>query len=160
MNRPAAPLTGWQSLARRALAFAGIGVLLYALLAAMLKNNDQLFSLYVGYDDGSFVQMDDIGGTGRDSRAKLEAPEQAAFRLVVISRSDPARVKSRRLFLSDKLETIRELPGPLDYDPRERPWYKDAHALLTKGGVTPREDSGSWISKAFRGVPQVGQKTG
>ncbi len=99
---------------------------LYALLAAMLKNNDQLFSLYVGYDDGSFVQMDDIGGTGRDSRAKLEAPEQAAFRLVVISRSDPAHVKSRRLFLSDKLETIRELPGPLDFDPRERPWYKDA----------------------------------
>jgi len=99
---------------------------LYALLAAMLKNNEHLFSLYVGYDDGSFIQMDDIGDTGRDSRAKLEAPEGAAFRLVVISRSDPARVKSRRLFLSDRLETIRELPGPLDYDPRQRPWYKDA----------------------------------
>ena len=64
---------------------------LYALLAAMLKNNEQLFSLYVGYDDGSFIEMDDIGGTGRDSRAKLEAPDQAAFRLVVISRSDPAQ---------------------------------------------------------------------
>src|SRR6478609_8334775 len=34
---------------------------LYALLAAMLKSNRQLFSLYVGYDDGSFIQMDDIG---------------------------------------------------------------------------------------------------
>jgi adenylate cyclase len=99
---------------------------LYALLAAMLRNNDALFSLYVGYDDGSFIEMDDIGGTGRDARARLEAPEQAAFRLVVISRSDAAHVNSRRLFLSDKLETIRELPGPLDYDPRERPWYKDA----------------------------------
>ncbi|NIX76434.1 outer membrane protein assembly factor BamD [Microvirga terricola] len=39
-------------------------------------------------------------------------------------------------------------------------WYKDAYALLTKGGVEPREDSESWISKAFRGVPQVGQKAG
>src|SRR3981081_349781 len=86
---------------------------LYALLAAMLRNNDALFSLYVGYDDGSFIEMDDIGGTGRDARARLEAPEQAAFRLVVISRSDAAHVNSRRLFLSDKLETIRELPGPL-----------------------------------------------
>src|SRR6267154_5867175 len=28
---------------------------LYALLAAMLRNNDQLFSLYVGYDDGFFI---------------------------------------------------------------------------------------------------------
>ncbi len=42
----------------------------------------------------------------------------------------------------------------------DSPWYRDAHALLTKGGVEPREDSQSWISKAFRGVPQVGQKTG
>jgi adenylate cyclase len=111
---------------------------LYALLAAMVKNNSQLFSLYVGYDDGSFIEMDDIGGTGRDARARLEAPEQAAFRLFLISRSDPAHVRSRRLFLSDKLETIRELPGPLDYDPRERPWYKDAE----------RRD-GSWLTGPY-----------
>jgi adenylate cyclase len=97
-----------------------------ALLAAMLRNNEQLFSLYVGYDDGSFIEMDAIEGARRETRARLEAPDQAAFRLVIISRADPVRIKSRRLFLSDKLETIRELPGPLDYDPRERPWYKDA----------------------------------
>ncbi|HST93926.1 MAG TPA: outer membrane protein assembly factor BamD [Microvirga sp.] len=42
----------------------------------------------------------------------------------------------------------------------DSPWYKDAYNLLSKGGVEPREDSGSWISKAFRGVPQVGQRTG
>jgi adenylate cyclase len=97
-----------------------------ALLAAMLRNKDQLFSLYVGYDDGSFIEMDAIEGARGETRARLEAPDQAAFRLVIISRADPARIKSRRLFLSDKLETVRELPGPLDYDPRERPWYKDA----------------------------------
>ena len=99
---------------------------LNSLLAAMLKNNDQLFNLYVGYDDGLFIEMDGIDGSARETRAKLEAPDQAAFRLVVISRSDPGGIKSRRLFLSDRLETVRELPGPLDYDPRERPWYKDA----------------------------------
>ena len=97
-----------------------------ALLAAMLRNNDQLFSLYVGYDDGSFIEMDAIEGAARETRARLEAPEGAAFRLVIISRADPAQIKSRRLFLSDKLETVRKLPGPLDYDPRARPWYKDA----------------------------------
>ena len=77
----------------------------------MLKNNEHLFSLYVGYSDGSFIEMDDLDDTGRDSRARLEAPEQAAFSLVVISRSDPAQVKSRRLFLSETLEMVRELPG-------------------------------------------------
>jgi outer membrane protein assembly factor BamD len=39
-------------------------------------------------------------------------------------------------------------------------WYKDAFALLSKGGVEPRENSESWISKAFRGIPRVGQRAG
>ena len=59
---------------------------LVALLAAMLKNNNQLFNLYVGYDDGSFIEMDALEGAGREARARLEAPEQAAFRMVVISK--------------------------------------------------------------------------
>ncbi|SDS41675.1 adenylate/guanylate cyclase domain-containing protein [Bradyrhizobium canariense] len=108
------------------------------LLAAMLRDNRQLFNLYVGYNDGSFIEMDAIDNAGNDARARLEAPERASFRLVVISRSDPGHIKSRRLFLSDQLETIRELAGPLDYDPRERPWYKDAD----------RHD-GSWLTGPY-----------
>jgi outer membrane protein assembly factor BamD len=30
-------------------------------------------------------------------------------------------------------------------------WYKDAYKLLQGGGVEPRENQGSWISRAFRG---------
>jgi outer membrane protein assembly factor BamD len=30
-------------------------------------------------------------------------------------------------------------------------WYKDAYKLLQTGGVEPRENEGSWISRAFRG---------
>ena len=30
-------------------------------------------------------------------------------------------------------------------------WYADSYALLTKGGVQPRKNPGSWISRAFRG---------
>ncbi|MCZ7658014.1 MAG: outer membrane protein assembly factor BamD [Xanthobacteraceae bacterium] len=29
-------------------------------------------------------------------------------------------------------------------------WYKDAYTLVKSGGVEPREDQGSWMSKAFR----------
>ena len=38
---------------------------LNALLAAMLKSNGELFNLYVGYGDGSFIEMDAIEGVGR-----------------------------------------------------------------------------------------------
>ena len=32
----------------------------------------------------------------------------------------------------------------------DSPWYKDAYTLLQIGGLEPREDDGSWISKAFK----------
>lgn len=31
-------------------------------------------------------------------------------------------------------------------------WYKNAYSLLSKGGYEPAEDTGSWISKAFKGI--------
>ncbi len=31
-------------------------------------------------------------------------------------------------------------------------WYKDAYTLLQSDGLAPREDSGSWLSKAWRGT--------
>lgn len=34
-------------------------------------------------------------------------------------------------------------------------WYKDAYDLLRGGGLEPREDQGSWISRAFRKVVGV-----
>jgi outer membrane protein assembly factor BamD len=34
-------------------------------------------------------------------------------------------------------------------------WYKDAHTLLRSGGLEPREDSGSWISRSFRGLTRT-----
>lgn len=34
----------------------------------------------------------------------------------------------------------------------DSPWYKDAYALVRSGGAEPREDRGSWLSRAFRGI--------
>jgi outer membrane protein assembly factor BamD len=34
----------------------------------------------------------------------------------------------------------------------DSPWYKDAYSLVKGGGVEPSENSGSWISKAFKKV--------
>jgi outer membrane protein assembly factor BamD len=32
----------------------------------------------------------------------------------------------------------------------DSPWYKDAYALVRSGGLEPRENTGSWISVAFK----------
>ena len=35
----------------------------------------------------------------------------------------------------------------------QSPWYRDAYALLQSGGLAPREDGGSWISKTWKSLP-------
>jgi adenylate cyclase len=110
---------------------------LYIVLASMLRNNPQLYNLYMGYDDGSFLEMDFIDRVGAAARARIEAPDGAKFRMVILARSgDSNGPVSFIRFLSDSLATITELPGPASYDPRQRPWFKGAYepdaGLLTE----------------------------
>lgn len=37
----------------------------------------------------------------------------------------------------------------------DSPWYKDAYALLQAGGLEPRENQQSWLSRAFRGFQRT-----
>ena len=110
---------------------------LHIVLASMLRNNKQLYSLYMGYDDGSFLEMDAIDRADAGGRARLGAPDGAALRLLIIAKSKGSdSLTSSVQFLSDKLAPITWLPGPTDYDPRNRPWFKDAYepqaGLLTE----------------------------
>jgi adenylate cyclase len=97
---------------------------LYSLMAAMLRNNTQLFNLYVGYEDGSFIEMDVIDRAKPGFRTGLNVDQDAAFRVVVISRTAGAKPVTQ--FLSENLITVAEVAGPDNYDPRTRPWYVEA----------------------------------
>lgn len=107
---------------------------LYGLMASMLRNNPQIFNLYVGYEDGSFLEMDVIDRAKPAFRASLGVDEDAAFRVVIISRTGTA-LSPVTIFLSDNLIQVAETKGPATYDPRQRPWYveafKDEKTLLT-----------------------------
>jgi adenylate cyclase len=108
---------------------------LYGLMASMLRNNPQLFNLYVGYEDGSFLEMDVIDRANPGFRSSLQVDEDAAYRVVIISRTGNAALKPVTVFLSENLIQVAEAPGPTGYDPRRRPWYidafKDETTLLT-----------------------------
>ncbi|HEY8194108.1 MAG TPA: outer membrane protein assembly factor BamD [Hyphomicrobium sp.] len=39
-------------------------------------------------------------------------------------------------------------------------WYKDSYALLQSGGVGPRPDADSWLTKAWKAVPKFGLGSG
>ena len=108
---------------------------LYGLMASMLRNNPQLFNLYVGYEDGSFLEMD----VDRPGQARLpgELERRRGCRFPA-GRDLP----HRQCHCARHAVPVRE-PDPgcggrrvrPSYDPRQRPWYveafKDDKTLLT-----------------------------
>ncbi len=56
-------------------------------MGSMLRNNPQLFNLYAGYEDGSFIEIDAIDRVGPSFRPTLNAPEDAVYRMVVITKT-------------------------------------------------------------------------
>jgi len=52
-------------------------------------------------------------------------------------------------------EEAQTAAAVLGYNFPQSKWYKDSYALLQSDGLAPREDSGSWISKAWKIMPSV-----
>jgi adenylate cyclase len=85
---------------------------LYGLMASMLRNNPQIFNLYVGYEDGSFLEMDVIDRAKPGFRTSLHVDEDAAFRLVVISRTGASAPSPVTLYLSENDQGACVLRSP------------------------------------------------
>lgn len=49
--------------------------------------------------------------------------------------------------LTDEAQTAAAVLG---HNYPDSPWYKDSYKLLQSGGLSPRENTGSWISKASK----------
>jgi adenylate cyclase len=103
---------------------------LYSILAALLRGQQQLYNLYVGYDDGGFIELDALDRAGPPLRAQLGSPPEAEFRLTVIDSPPGTSLRQRfTYYLSPDLTFLSREQRDADYDPRERPWYR--------GGLQP-----------------------
>ena len=84
---------------------------------------DYLFSTYLGYDDGSFIQIVAV----RDEPELLRlfgAPTGTWYVLRSISANSEGLLKQRYRFFNRQRNIIGESDGlDPDYDPRTRPWY-------------------------------------
>jgi hypothetical protein len=93
-----------------------------ALMLEALAFYEYIFSTYIGYDDGSFIQVIAV----RDQPALLhlfDAPPGTAFVLRAISADTRGRLKQRWHFLNWEGHVSGERPDmEPDYDPRIRPW--------------------------------------
>lgn len=105
------------------------------------------------------VATDQLAGKEMQiGRYYLERREYIAaikrFRNVVENYSDTRHVEEAlsrlteayyAMGLTDEAQTAAAVLG---HNYPDSPWYKDSYKLLQSGGLAPRENAGSWISKA------------
>ncbi|UCF94387.1 MAG: cache domain-containing protein, partial [Desulfobacterales bacterium] len=101
------------------------------LMLEALAFYEYLYSLYTGYDDGSFIQIIAV----RDKpelRRLFGAPQGTFYVLRAISADPPETLQQRWVFLDKGRQALgaRGDPEP-DYDPRARLWYTRARAEET-----------------------------
>ena len=107
------------------------------LMLEFLAFYDHLFSTYIGYDDGGFIQIVAV----RDQpkvRTLFDAPVGTIYILRTISADSNGLLNQRWRFLNRERRVIGE-SGDLDpdYDPRTRPWYIKAQQLETSFFTDP-----------------------
>ena len=100
-----------------------------ALIIAGLRHYPQLFSLYVGYDNGDFDMVTRVDGQGRsDARKTLGAPDAAVFAHETIRVGSDGVRRASWSFLDDSGAQIGQQPAAdAGFDPRLRQWYRLAH---------------------------------
>ncbi|MBF0125681.1 MAG: hypothetical protein HQM02_00570 [Magnetococcales bacterium] len=83
----------------------------------------QIFSLYVGYDNGDFVQLINLARQG-PFRQSLQAPATTHFGLMTILAGDGEQPRKQWVFLDRRGNMLTTTPlEATPFDPRQRPWF-------------------------------------
>ena len=86
-----------------------------------------LDSIYVGYDDGRWLQVQRVEGLEGAQRERLDVPPNASFAVALIHPTSDGELPTTRIFQDkdgkqlERREILRR-----GYDPRERVWYQSA----------------------------------
>jgi adenylate cyclase len=93
---------------------------------AALQELPQTDSLYVGYDNGCWLQVRRIDVLDAAERRKLKAPAAAFYNVNLVRPISEGPIPMRRIFQDEQGKKIEQLDLPdYGYDARERRWYRD-----------------------------------
>jgi adenylate cyclase len=139
-----------------------------ALLNALtvgLRNNSDIYGVFVGFHDGAFIQAINLTSADGTHRKVAGMPDEAAMAWRVIGPVPASGVRTARWRYFDR--TGAELIGanlvstePSDYDPRTRPWFKKAQteqktAISDVYVFASLKRPGMTISRPVRAVPSA-----
>jgi HD-GYP domain-containing protein (c-di-GMP phosphodiesterase class II) len=101
-------------------------------LADILTANELMTSVFVGYSDGSFINVRPLDQLG--VRQKFNAPPMSNFLVRSVQRQPDGQFQSEYLFFNSSYQLLERRSQP-DYrfDPRTRAWFKAS--MLTSASV-------------------------
>jgi hypothetical protein len=93
-----------------------------------LRQYRDVYGMHVSYADGNFLWVESLMAVPPALRGALAAPQNATYRLTDIRHDGEHRVQ-RRWWLDAGGALLTEIDTSIDppYDPRNRPWYREAH---------------------------------
>ena len=140
---------------------------------ATRKALDQLKTLKTRYPDSSYAK--DADNRIRIAEDTLAASEMEVGRYYLERKNFAGAINRFKVVVSDYQTTnhveealmrltecymalgikneAQTAVAVLGYNFPESRWYKDAYALLKSDGLSPAQDSESWITKAWKSVP-------
>ena len=96
------------------------------LFKAALHELPQTDSLYVGYDNGCWLQVRRLDVLDPAERQRLEAPSGAVYNVNLVRPTSGGALPMRRIFEDEHGDKIEQLDLPdYGFDARTRPWYRD-----------------------------------
>jgi len=105
------------------------------LFSRILQSRPAFYSMYIGFPDGTFLQVINAGGNPLITRA-LDAPETTDIILRTITVSGSSRTQNWIFLDTEGNEISRKHDMEFNYDPRLRPWYRASSsctdAILSK----------------------------
>ncbi|HEY4255399.1 MAG TPA: adenylate/guanylate cyclase domain-containing protein [Chlamydiales bacterium] len=103
-------------------------------MLSIIEFYPDLFGLYYGTENGSSIEVFNlkaVGSTRLLSDPSQPLPPKSVYALQIINRKE-ANLGTLWQYLDENLKPVRVISDPLvEYDPRTRPWYKEA--LQAKG---------------------------
>jgi adenylate cyclase len=94
---------------------------------AALHELPQADSLYVGYDNGCWLQVRRLDVLDKREREQLGAPPEAVYDVNLVRPTSGGALPMRRVFEDAQSEKVKQLDLPdYGYDARKRGWYRDA----------------------------------
>jgi len=96
------------------------------LFKAALHELPQADSLYIGYDNGCWLQVRRLDVLDPAERSKLKAPPEALWDVNLVRPTAGGPLPMRRTFEDEQGNRIAQIDLPdYGYDARKRPWYLD-----------------------------------